>query len=40
MTHNDLHKTKKKKNLALLAMIAAWIALIWIVTMIKVTNGG
>lgn len=40
MPKSDLHKSKKKKNIALLAVIAAWVALIWIVTMIKVNHGG
>jgi hypothetical protein len=40
MPKSDLHKSKKKKNLALLAVIAAWVALIWVVTMIKVNHGG
>lgn len=40
MPIGSLHKLKKKKNLAILAIIAGWIALIWIITMIKVGNGG
>lgn len=40
MPKADLHKSKKKKNYAMLVMIAAWIVLIWIVTMIKVQHGG
>lgn len=40
MPKSDLHKSKKKKNLAVLAMIAGWIVLIWVITMIKVKNGG
>jgi hypothetical protein len=40
MPHDDLHKAKKKKNLTMLALIIGWIALIWIVTMIKVNHGG
>jgi len=40
MPHSDLHKSKKKKNLVILAIIAAWIALIWIITLIKVDHGG
>lgn len=40
MPKGELHKSKKKKNYAMLAMIAAWIALIWVVTMIKVNHGG
>ena len=34
MPKSDLHKSKKKKNLTMLAMIFGWIALIWIITMI------
>lgn len=36
MPHSDLHKKKKKKNLTVLAMIFGFIALIWIITMIKI----
>lgn len=39
MPKSDLHKSKKKKNFAILALIAGWIAIIWIVTMIKVNHG-
>lgn len=39
MPHTDLHKTKLKKNLAILALIFGWIAIIWIVTMLKMYNG-
>lgn len=35
-----LHKLKKKKNLAVLALIFGWVALIWIVTIIKIKSGG
>ena len=35
-----LHKSKKKKNLTMLALIAAWVVVIWAITMIKVQNGG
>lgn len=40
MPKSDLHKAKKKKNFTILALVMGWIALIWIVTMIKVSNGG
>jgi hypothetical protein len=40
MPKSDLHKSKKKKNLTILAVIAAWVAIIWIITMIKVNHGG
>jgi hypothetical protein len=35
MPLSDIHKRKKTKNFALLAILFAWIAIIWIVTMIK-----
>lgn len=38
MPLSDLHKRKRSKNLMLLGAIAAWIALIWIVTMIKIAH--
>jgi len=40
MPIEELHKVKKKKNLTILALIFGWIALIWIITMIKVNHGG
>lgn len=40
MPHSDIHKSKKKKNLVMLAIIFGWIVLIWIITMIKISNGG
>lgn len=40
MPHSELHQEKKKKNWTILAMIVAWVVLIFIVTMIKVTHGG
>ena len=40
MPIEELHKSKKKKNFTMLALIAAWIVVIWIITMIKVQNGG
>ena len=39
MPHSDLHKKKLKKNLMILALVIGWIALIWIITMIKVSHG-
>ena len=39
MPIEEIHKSKKKKNLTILALIFGWIALIWIITMIKVSNG-
>jgi len=38
MPHSDLHKEKRKKNLAVLAMIGAFIAIIWAVTMIRIAG--
>ena len=38
MPHSDLHKQKKKKNFAILAMVIGFIALIWIVTMIRIAG--
>jgi hypothetical protein len=40
MPIEELHKSKKKKNLTVLALIAAWVAIIWVITMIKVQHGG
>jgi hypothetical protein len=39
MPHSDLHKKKNAKNYMVLGAIVAWIALIWIITMIKISNG-
>ena len=40
MPKSEIHKSKKKKNLAILAIVLGWIALIWVITMIKVSGGG
>jgi len=40
MPHTDLHKKKLKKNLMILALVFGWIALIWVITMLKVNHGG
>lgn len=40
MAIDELHKKKKKKNFMMLALILGWIALIWIITMVKVNHGG
>lgn len=40
MPIEELHKSKKKKNFTILVLIALWVAVIWIVTMIKIKNGG
>lgn len=39
MPFSDLHKKKRSKNFMILGAIVAWIALIWIVTMVKIANG-
>ena len=39
MPHSELHKKKLKKNLAVLAMVVGFCALIWIVTMIRIAGG-
>ena len=39
MPIEDLHKSKKKKNLTVLGLIAAWVVIIFIITMIKVDHG-
>lgn len=36
MPHGDLHKKKAKKNWVVLGLIFAFIALIWVITMIKI----
>lgn len=38
MPHSDLHKKKRQKNLAILGLVVGWVALIWIVTMVKMFN--
>ncbi|MEZ5814566.1 MAG: hypothetical protein R3E13_07625 [Alphaproteobacteria bacterium] len=37
--HSETHKKKLRKNLAVLAMIIAFCALIWAVTMIRISGG-
>lgn len=39
MPIDDLHKRKRAKNFMVLGALVAWIALIWIVTMVKIANG-
>lgn len=39
MPHSELHEKKKKKNLAILAVIAAFFVLIWAITMVKMGLG-
>ena len=38
MPHSDLHKKKLKKNLAVLGIILGSIAVIWVITMIKISG--
>ena len=38
MPLSDIHKRKRAKNFIVLAAIAAWIVLIWAITMIKIAN--
>lgn len=40
MPLSEIHKKKKLKNWMMLAAIAAWIVLIWAITMIKLSNAG
>tara|TARA_B100001750_G_C14918181_1_gene308000 strand:+ start:340 stop:459 length:120 start_codon:yes stop_codon:yes gene_type:complete len=35
MPLSDLHKTKRKKNIAILAILFGFVAVIWAITMIK-----
>ena len=39
MPKSNLHKTKLVKNLAILGAIFAWVAVIWIITTIKIKAG-
>jgi predicted nucleic acid-binding Zn ribbon protein len=38
MPLSDIHKRKRAKNFMILAAVIGWIALIWIVTMIKIAH--
>jgi hypothetical protein len=40
MPIRKLHKDKFKKNMTMLAIIAAWIAVIWIITMVQIGSHG
>jgi hypothetical protein len=40
MPHSDLHKKKLKTNLAILAALAGFCALIWVITMVKISGAG
>lgn len=39
MAEGEVHKKKRSKNLAVLALILAWCALIWLVTMVRMAHG-
>jgi hypothetical protein len=38
MPESDMHKKKRGKNLTLLALVLAWCALIWGITMVKIAH--
>ena len=40
MPLDELHKKKLKKNLAVFGLIIAFCALIWGITMVKMSGGG
>lgn len=35
MPHSELHKKKRKKNMAVLAALIGFMAMVWIITMVK-----
>ena len=39
MPIEELHKRKRAKNFMILGAIFGWIALIWVITMVKIANG-
>lgn len=39
MPIDELHKRKRAKNFMILAALVAWMALIWVITMVKIANG-
>lgn len=39
MPHSELHKTKFRKNLTVLAIVFGLCALIWAITMVKMMAG-
>lgn len=39
MPLSEIHKKKRQKNMMMLAAILGWIALIWVITMIKMGAG-
>lgn len=38
MSKSELHDKKKHKNRVMLAAIIGWIALIWVITMVKMAG--
>jgi hypothetical protein len=40
MLPGDIHRKKRQKNMIVGLSILAWVALIWAITMIKMTHGG
>jgi hypothetical protein len=40
MPIEQIHKSRLRKNLLTLALIFGWVAFIWIISMIKFSNGG
>lgn len=38
MPLSDIHKAKRKKNFTILALILGFMALIWIITMIRISG--
>lgn len=40
MPEGELHNKKRNKNLVMLAAIFGWCALIWVITMVKMSHGG
>lgn len=39
MPIEELHKRKRAKNFIVLGAIFAWIALIWVITVVKISHG-
>lgn len=40
MPHSELHKKKRTKNFVVLSLIIAFMAMIWMITMIRMANAG
>jgi hypothetical protein len=38
MPHSELHKTKFKKNMAMLALVGGFCALLFVITIIKISG--